>query len=576
MISQEDIMKLRNQIDIVDVVSSYIPLTSRGKNHFGVCPFHDDNNPSMSVSKDKQIYTCFSCGATGNVFKFIQDYENISFVEALKMCADKVGFNLNLGNIKTKTVTHYDKLYEIYDLSNKFYQNNIFTKSGALAKEYLNKRDLSDEVIKEFEIGLSLKDRTLLTKLLTKKEYDGKDLDETGLLLKGSLGYTDMYINRIMFPLYDLTGKTVGFSGRIYDQTDESKYINTRETKIFKKGELLYNYHKAKNESRIKNKVIIMEGFMDVIRAYTIDIKNAVASMGTAITSTQALLLKKMAKEVILCFDGDQAGAKATLACLTELEKIGVTPKIVRLEDNLDPDEYIKKFGKDKFLDKINNPMTAIDFKLSHHKSKLDLKDTKEMAMYVNTMLDEISKIEDDVLKEITINKIATEVNLEVDFIKNRIANKKSVVKIEQKPSVKYNKFEQAEQNLLFYMLKDKDVIKTYNKKITRMSNKDYQTLGNQINLFYKQYGYINTADLLIFVDNDETILKTINLIESLDLQIDYTQDAIDDYLKTIREYNVQEEIKKLHEKIKNASNTQDKIKYTNMILDIKKGESND
>ena len=290
-LSNEEINNIRNSVNIVDVVSSYIPLTKRGKNHFGVCPFHDDRDPSLSVSYEKQIYTCFSCGATGNVFTFIMDYEHLSFYESLKKVADIGGVAFDFGYSKPKVNKHRE-LYEIYEVAQLFYQNNINTEQGLVAKEYLFKRDFNEDVIKEFGIGLSLRDNEMLTKLLLKKKFLVEDLIKSGLVVNNNYGHNDIYYNRIMFPLTDITGKIIGYSGRIYNNEDTAKYINTKETPIFKKGELLYNYHRAKEESRIKKQVIIVEGFMDVIRCYTKDIKNVVATMGTAITKNQAMLIK--------------------------------------------------------------------------------------------------------------------------------------------------------------------------------------------------------------------------------------------------------------------------------------------
>jgi len=353
-LSGEKIKEIRDSVDIVDIISNYVSLTPKGKNYFGVCPFHDDNNPSMSVNRDKKIYKCFSCGATGTVFKFIMDYENISFIEAVKKVADTAGLNINIGNVPK--VKNNNKLLEIYDLSLKFYINNINTSGGKEAKEYLKNRGITDEIIKEFQIGLALNGKDKLSQILLKK-FNEKDIMKSGLVNKNAYGYLDLFYDRIMFPLYDLKGNVIAYSGRIYNKEDNSKYFNTKETEIFKKGELLYNYHRAKDIARQQNQIIVMEGFMDVIRAHTINIKNVVATMGTAVTKEQALLIKKMAKEIILCFDGDEAGAKATMACADELIKIGVTPKVIRLENNMDPDEYITKYNKEfekKIMDKLS------------------------------------------------------------------------------------------------------------------------------------------------------------------------------------------------------------------------------
>ena len=289
-ISEDLIREIRSSVDIVDVISSYVDLTPKGRNFFGVCPFHDDTNPSMSVSKEKQIYTCFSCHATGNVFKFLMDFENISFIEAIKKCADMANIPLDIKSYSKNTTNEkFTKLYEIYENSTKFYQNLINTSEGKEAKEYLEKRNINEELIKEFKIGLSPNKRDLLTKFLTKNNYTKNDLIKSGLVIENSYGLNDIYLNRIMFPLEDLNGRIVGFSGRIYNTKDNSKYINTKETEIFKKREMLYNYQRSKADARQKGYVIVMEGFMDVIRAYSVGIKNVVATMGPAITSNHAL-----------------------------------------------------------------------------------------------------------------------------------------------------------------------------------------------------------------------------------------------------------------------------------------------
>ena len=238
-IDNNTLNEIRNNLDIVDVISSYLSLTSKGKNYFGVCPFHDDHSPSMSVSKEKQIYTCFSCGATGNVFKFIQDYENISFIESVKKCADMAGIFIDVGQARERN--KYQELYDIYELSQKFYQNNINTELGKKAKEYLKNRQLNNNIIKEFGIGLSLNEKDSLTKLLKSKKYDEKNLIRSGLINENNYQLNDVYRNRIMFPLYDLNGKVIGYNGRVYNDETENKYVNSKETEIFKKRELLYN-----------------------------------------------------------------------------------------------------------------------------------------------------------------------------------------------------------------------------------------------------------------------------------------------------------------------------------------------
>ena len=569
-LTNEEINNIRSSVSIVDVISDYIPLTKKGKNYFGVCPFHDDHAPSMSVSETKQIYKCFSCGATGNVFNFIMDYEHVSFMEAVKMVASKAGIDVVFDNYKEQPKKNND-IYEIYELSNKLYQNNINTSSGTKALEYLKNRSIDEDVIKEFGIGLSLKKHDVLTNLLTKKGYTKEQQLKSGLVIENDYGFQDIYYDRIMFPLWDMFGKVVGFSGRRYDDVKEYKYINTKETDIFKKGEILYNYHRAKDEARRKNQVIIMEGFMDVIRAYTIGVKNVVATMGTAVTKENASNIKRMAKEVILCFDGDSAGSKATFACINELNKIGVIPKIVRLPNDLDPDDYIKKYGKEAFISMLDNPINVMDFKLRYLKEGKDLTSSIDMASYVNQIISELNNLDDDVLREITIKKISEEASLDEDFIRSHLEKKevKEIVtkKVETK---KYNKYEKAEQNLLYYMLRDPEVIKLYNKKITYMPTMKYRFLAREISYFYKQFDYINIADLLSFLKDDPDMIKTIGEIDFLDLKEEHSKEEINDYINVIYEYNVNREIEKLKEQMKKETNPLVKAELGSKIMNLR------
>lgn len=561
--------EIKNSVNIVDVISSYIPLTAKGKNYFGVCPFHDDHSPSMSVSAEKQIYTCFSCGATGNVYKFIEDYENISFLEAVKKVADIAGISVNIKS--HNDYNKYQDLYDIYELAQKFYQNNINSSKGKKAKEYLYSRSISDEIIKEFGIGLSLPDRDILTKML-KGKYDEDTLLKSGLINEGEYDLYDIYHNRIMFPLYSLNGQVIGYNGRVYNGEKENKYINSKETPIFKKRELLYNYHRAKDACRTKRQVYIVEGPMDVIRCYTVGVKNVVAALGTAFGHEQAMLIRKLASEVILMYDGDDAGLKGTKITIEELEKLGIEPKIVRLEDNMDPDEYILTKGKDTFINKISNPMNIMEFKASLLKANTNLNNSEELAKYANNMITEISKIDDDVLKEISINKLSDEVKLDVNFIKDKIASLKPIkeVKVEKK-KVRLSKYEKSEQALLFYMLRSDMVIKIYDKKITHMPTPRYRHLAFQISYFYKEHGNINISDLITELRDDEESLKTIGEINLLKLKEEIDVDAIDDYLNNIREFNEKNEVEKYKNELKQEVDLKKKVELAMRAIAFKK-----
>lgn len=570
---------IRNKIDIVEIISSYIPLTMRGKNYFGVCPFHDDHSPSMSVSKDKQIYTCFSCGATGNAFKFIQDYEHISFIEAVKKCADMCGIVLNIDSSKEQNYIKKNKeLYDIYEISYKFYQNNINSSLGHSAKEYLYSRKISDNEIKKFGIGLSLNDSDMLVKLLKQKNFSDKELLKSGLANANENGLYDIYRNRIMFPLHDLNGLVIGYNGRAYQGEITNKYVNSKETDIFKKRDYLYNYHRAKESARDKKEIIIMEGPMDVIRASTVGIDNVVATLGTAFGPTQSNLIKRLSTNVILCFDGDAAGLKATKLAIEELQNVGINPKIVRLPNNNDPDEYIQNNGKENFLKMLNRAYNVMEFKEILLKQDINLNSAEDISKYINSMIIEINKIDDEILKDLTINKLCDETKVSKELILSKLTKKDEKQIVIPKPVIKkQNKYGKSVQSLLYYMLRDSEVIKIYDRKITHIPDDNYRHLAFQISAFYKQNGYINVADLLTEVHDDEETVKTIGQISSLNLRENYDKEEIEDYLNNIKEYNDLKQIDKYRSDLAMSHDLNEKLELANKLIAYKlRSEEND
>ena len=413
------INEVRQKVDIVDIVSEYIPLVQKGKNFFGVCPFHDDTNPSMSVSREKQIYRCFSCGASGNVYNFLMDYNHIDFKEALHILGEKAGIDIG-GVSVSKTPNKYDRFYEIYDIANKYYQNNINTKAGTKAKKYLEKRRIDEELIKEFGIGLSLDSMDSLTKILTQKDYNLKELEAIGLVSNNH----DLFINRITFPLYDPSGHIVGFSARIYDGSSQNKYLNTKETIIFKKGNCLYNYHIAREYARKIKYLIIVEGFMDVIRLSSIGYKNVVALMGTALTDDQISLIKKLSNNIYLSLDGDNPGRNAALSNGELLTKAGLNVKVITLpnvDGEHDPDEYIIKYGKDRFDGLLESAINYSDYKINSLKNGVNFSSDLELSNYINSVIVEASKIDDEIRREIILKKLANEVNISYNTLEKRL-----------------------------------------------------------------------------------------------------------------------------------------------------------
>lgn len=570
------ILDIKSKVNIVDVISEYLPVEQKGKNYFAICPFHDDHNPSMSISPEKQIYTCFVCGASGNVFNFVANYEKVSFVSAVKKVAQKAGINLNI-NVKDDYKprdTKYDKYYKMFDITNKYYQNNIKSVYGKKAIEYLHNRKIDDDVINEFEIGLSMNDNNV-SKLLEKKGYDVNELIDIGLCGKKDNFIYDIFRNRIMFPLYNLDGKPVGFSGRIYNGEKDSKYVNSKESIIFKKGNLLYNYHRALSHAREKHQIIVVEGFMDVIRLYTIGIKNVVATMGTAITKEHANLLMKLSKNIVLCFDGDKAGEKATISALDALEKIGITPKIIRLEDDLDPDDYIIKKGSDAYLTHLNNPMSSVVFKINIDKSKTNFNDYNEISTYLKNVSKELEKIDDKVVYELTVNKLSKETGVSCDTINDMVKSipKNEVKVITKRTSLKKDKYQKAEEYLVHYMLRNVDAVLIYQNNVSYLNDPILSKIAMQILEFYEINRYINITDFTVFLEDKIDLIEKSLIIDDLSLPDEVNTDILMDYVKTIDEGILKREIEKTKKQIKEEMDVAKKISLTEKLRNLKKKE---
>ena len=577
MNNQDIINEVRRRNDIVDVIGEKIPLEKRGKNYFGVCPFHDDTNPSMSVSREKQIYTCFSCHATGNVFTFLMNYEHKEFNEVLSELASRVGITLTGFKVK-KASTKYDEWYKIYNIANKYYQNNLLTKEGEGAREYLKNRSIDDNTVKEFEIGYSLNMRDDLTKLLTAKGHSIDLLNKIGLSNEDH----DIYNSRLMFPLHDLNGKVIGFSGRIITGGKQNKYLNTKETELFKKGKLLYHYHIAREEARVKKSVIIMEGFMDIIRASTVGIKNTVATMGTALTRDHIKEIKRLSNNIILCFDGDEAGVKATITSGELFKSEGIEVKVISLPGEDDPDTYILKNGKDAFLSLINNAIYYSDFKIKNLSRNRNFASSEEKSNYIHEVLEEASKINDTIRTEIILKDLAKKFEigyntLEKSFqelVNNKEIKKEVITTPRKVQPKKKDKYQKASLNIIYYMLNKQDIIDKVESEHLVFPTEALRALESEIVYFYHKYGFINEADFYTYLTPKVELLNLLNEVLEMDLNTTLTEEELYDYFKVIREYNYKKTINNLEEKIKNEQDPVMQVKYAEEIRKLRIGES--
>ena len=577
MISNEEINAIRKNCNIVDIISSYVPVTLKGKDYKCVCPFHDDHSPSMSISTSKQIYKCFSCGAAGNVFTFVQNFENVSFIEAVKIVAEKIGYQIS-GVFKQETVLKYQKEYDLMELVNKYYENNINTKSGLAAKDYLHKRGLSDEDINKFRIGLSLDEPDTLKNILEKKGYTTKVSEDLGLVNNIDGKFFDVFRGRIMFPLYDTEGHVIGYSARIYRGEAIAKYINTKETYLYKKGNYLYNYHLAKNEAKRSKKLIIVEGQMDAIRLYINGVKNVVALMGTALTKEQIELIKRLLCEVILGLDGDEAGKTATLKNGEILTQNNITVQVIRINLKKDPDEYVFTYGIDGYLKMINNPIDYLDFKLSTLKDDINPENTVELTNFINKVLDDLKTIKDPIYIDVSLTKLSKSTGIDKEVLKMRLNEMSSlqtitqeVFKKEEVEVVKQeNLLDKITKKMLYYMLNDRKYVLEYQEKIGYFPNKIYRSIANEIVFFIGKNYNITVADFISYISYNETLNGEV--LKILDEDEDISDEDFELVIKSYQRQKDKEDIEALKRKLATELDREHQLKILEQIKNIKKG----
>lgn len=419
-INEDDIENLRNTANIVDIISDYLPLTKRGSNYVGLCPFHNEKTPSFTVSEPKQFFHCFGCGKGGDVVTFIMDKENLEFPDAVRFLADRLGIVLEEKVVKDKD--KYDeriKGYEINKEAGRFFYSNLFKNERSL--DYLHKRGLSTKVIKQFGLGYSLDSWDALYNYLKSKGYKEELIEKLGLIGKRSTGdgYYDKFRNRIMFPIFDVKGRVIGFGGRVLDDT-MPKYLNSKETIVFNKGNNLYGLNLL-NKFSDKKRIILVEGYMDVISLFNGGINYSVASLGTALTSRQSKLLKRYGTEVFLCYDSDKAGIAATEKAYKLLIKENINPKIVVLKDYKDPDDFIRAEGLNKFENKLKEAYNYIDYMIYVNKSKYNLDDAEDKIKFTIEISNSIKILKNPIEKDVYIKKVSEDMNISKEAIEREV-----------------------------------------------------------------------------------------------------------------------------------------------------------
>lgn len=573
-ISNEEINEIRSRANIVDIISGYLQVSSKGKNYVALCPFHNDHSPSLIISPEKQIFNCFTCRTGGNVFSFVMKYENVSFAEAVSIVAKKVGFNLK-NDVFVKSENKYSKDYEIYEYAMKFYLNNINTADGSKAREYLLKRGINETIIKEFKLGYSGSSKDTFYKLATNKGWDIETLNKLGLINKVNENVYDTFINRVVIPIENLKGEVVGFTGRIFNGEDNTaKYLNTKETEIFKKSSLLFNYHNAKNYIRDRKSVIVVEGNMDAIKMSAKGFKNVVALMGVALSNEQIDILKRLKVPVILMLDNDNAGEEATIKNGESLINSGVDTKVVRLSGAKDPDEYLEKFGIDAMQNNIDKAIKYIDFKIECLKKDKDLSNMEDLITYVKEVINSING-EDDLTKEIILSKISKDYAIDIDILKSNLktevkkdAKKEEVVEVRDKKITKYQK---ASHKVLYYMLMDSKYINLYKNTLGYFKERIERVLASEIVYYESNNGNIDVADFTTMIMGSEDEYEFLQIILSENGNTSVSDEEFNSCVKAILDIYKKDEIIKVKGLIASELDQTKKEELVKKLIDLKR-----
>ncbi|MBF2239138.1 DNA primase [Staphylococcus capitis] len=589
-IDQSVINEIKDKTDILDLVSEYVKLEKRGRNYIGLCPFHDEKTPSFTVSEDKQICHCFGCKKGGNVFQFTQEIKDIPFVEAVKELGERVNIKVDVGqtqyNQQSQMASDDLKMIEMHELIQDYYHYALMkTVEGEEALNYLRQRGFTDELIKQRQIGYAPDSSHFCHDFLEKKGYDIELAYEAGLLSRNeeNFSYYDRFRNRIMFPLKNAQGRIVGYSGRTYTN-QEPKYLNSPETPIFQKRRLLYNLDKARKSIRQNDEIVLLEGFMDVIKSDYAGLKQVVASMGTQLSQEHMTFLKKLTNNITLMFDGDYAGREATLKTGQALLQQGLNVYVIQLPSGMDPDEYIGKYGNEAFLNFVAKDKKAfVLFKVESHQDEINNNDLA-YERHIREATHDIAQVQSTILRNKLIQDVANIFNMSPEMIYHEVGsnNMPQVAPAEygyspQSGSQLFNnltKHEKAERALLKHFMKDKDTFINYYQKISDedFTNKYFKSIFNILHDYFSEHDNYSISDVMQYIDSNELREAFIEL-EQYTLNDEPYENEIEDYILIINN-NDDESIESLNHKLREASRIGDvelQKYYLQLIVDKNK-----
>ena len=592
-IPEEFINEVRNNVNIVDVISQYVSLEKKGKDYIGLCPFHQEKTPSFTVNEEKQFFKCFGCGKGGNVFKFLMYKDNLTFPESVEQVAEYA--HIAMPNGYGKVQTKLSPILKIQDDACSFYHRVLLTtKAGMRGMKYAQERELSEELLEHFKIGYAPKQDNLLLMFLRGKKYSDEDLLKSGLFVQSKDGRMfDRFRDRLMFPLGDESGRIIGFSGRrISTDKTEAKYMNSPETEIFTKSKALFHFAEAKKAAREEGHLVLYEGYMDVISAYKAGIKSGIASMGTSLTDPQVYMLKRVTRNIIINYDGDDPGQHAEERAARMFGQAGgFNIGIVVLPEKLDPDEFVKKYGAQKYQEEVKGALSPTDFFLKRLSKKFNLSNDRERISYINEAVKEIAKLQNPVEQDLYIDKLAKEQNISKDALKvnlmrerrkNRRANRNKGRYgqdfaddsgfDDQSITSEAEKYDIAQTRLLFLFLKSEDARKYILSQRFLFPDKNYAQVAELWLKYIETHEKYTVNDFLDFIP--EALQGIIVNAEMKNMPEDFSIREIDETIKFLQGRQIDSQLNELKAKIQDAERRKDKkavMEITLKILELKR-----
>lgn len=562
-VNEDTVEEIKEAHDIVDIIGNYIEVKSSGSSYKALCPFHNEKTPSFMINREKQIYKCFGCGEGGDVLQFIMKMENLDFIEAVKLLGEKANITVDTGEDISDQEKHEKKL--LYDINRKagiFYYRNL-TSVQNKGLQYFKNRGVSSSEIKAFGLGLAPDRWDALIEHLKKENYSEENIEKTGLIIKNKKGdrYYDRFRNRVIFPIFNTRGLLIGFGGRVLDQS-LPKYLNSPETKIFNKRKTLYGLNIAKKNINA-HQLILVEGYMDVIALHGKGVKNAVATLGTSLTKDHAQLLKKYVAEVVVAFDGDEAGIKATLRSIQILDSEGLKIRILSLGRDEDPDDYIRRHGKEDFQQRVKDSPNHIEYQIQLIRNRHSLDHTQGKIDFSKEATDVLRKVRSPIEQEAYVEALAEELALSKESLLSEIRRNtgkstKAYVKdsevrdgskeemgsnyLYNMPSIERDGHIKLEKLIIKFMIDNESQIPFIREhvKIEDFSIEAHQKLVNY--LFYKDQGDTSDHGLQEYKD-------LLDEISSLDRQEGEIQKILEDYLFNLKKYKLYYQKKLLEEK---------------------------